>query len=138
MIVSFGEDFSKDIFIFLKEDLTLERFLAKCHVRPNSFAAKEMERIFCCLTSELTCLNNYYTKFYYLDYDDFLEFMKKKYFVPDSFLQSYKDIQKDLPDIKIYHKSQYSQGDYVVEQFIFSETMLEKIQNVLKEIIYEN
>ena len=64
--------------------------------------------------------------------------MKKKYFVPNSFLKSYQDLQKNLPDIKIYHKSQYSQGDYVVEQFIFSETMLGMIQNVLKEIVYEN
>ncbi len=120
-------------FIVLEKTLNKQYFLAKAQVDANSFAGELMARIYDALTGEIINVIDEYRKYYAFEYRTFEEFLFKKYSIDDQLI---KDISKEMLHNKIlYHGEKYSNGDYSLGQLIFSNEMLQRINQILKSKI---
>ncbi|MFH1900987.1 MAG: hypothetical protein ABIK26_01900 [Candidatus Omnitrophota bacterium] len=127
----YGYEAFNRYFIIFDKRITRNRFIKRAKVKKNSFSGKLMGRIYDCLTSELVDVLEEYKKFYSLEYEAFEEFLYKKYNLDNETLQLILDKLKESKSLVLYHKKEYTYGDYSLEPFILSETMIKKIEKIL-------
>ncbi|OGW41165.1 MAG: hypothetical protein A2Y97_02920 [Nitrospirae bacterium RBG_13_39_12] len=117
-------------FIVLNKTVNKKQFLKKAQVESNSFAGELMARIYDALTCEIVNVVDEYRKYYAREYVTFEEFLYKKYSIDEKLI---KDISKEMARNKVlYHGEKYADGDYSIGQLIFSDEMLQRINQILK------
>ena len=128
--MKFDYDFGESL-IVINENLTKEVFLDKAMTKEGSFARDMFERMYDSLFSELIDLRQEYKKYYALEYERFEAFLYKKYNLEPDDIEAILRVENESEDYTIYKKDDFAYGDYGIAQFCFSETMSERILNLL-------
>lgn len=125
MLVCFGNEY----FITYK-NLTRDRFIESSGVKKDSWAEDLMQRIYDCLLGNVTNVIEEYKKFYQVEYSTLDEFLRKRYGLNESELQTVKD---SLPQNYILAHGYFdSESDYNIVQLMeYSSEVVESIKKIL-------
>lgn len=122
-------DFYKS-FILIHKDLTKERFLAEVGVK-KGFSYDMFSRIYDSVTSGLINAEEEYQKYYSFEYDSFEKYLYRKLNMKSSEIEELLNYKKENPNCILYRKNDNAYGDYGLSQFIFSDTMYDRIISIL-------
>ena len=122
-------DFYKSILIVHK-DLNKDIFLQRCGVRRNSFAETTFSRMYDTIMSEIVDLNEEYLKYYAVEYDTIKHYLYTKMNLDEEQIEKVVKFIDDLSYI-VWRKEDSASGDYGIETFAFSETLLERVEKIL-------
>lgn len=117
-------------FIFIDKDLNKERFLEEVGVK-NGFSYEMFSRIYDSITSGLVNAEIEYQKYYSFEYDSFEKYLYRKLNMKVSEIEDLLSQQKENPNCILYRKNDNAYGDYGLSQFIFSDTMYDRIISIL-------
>ena len=123
-------DFYRSILV-INKNLTKDIFLGKAAVKESGFAKEMFSRMYDSIFSELIDLEREYEKYYSKEYEKFEVFLYKKYNLEAEGIEALMDLKAKNDDYKIYKMEDYSYGDYSLGQFTFSETIYDRIMNIL-------
>lgn len=107
-------------------------FLEVARVMAGSYAEELMERIYDCLVTHAADIREEYRKYYSVEYADLETFLYWKYNVDRA--TTAKIMSRLKPGDFLGYGSVYSGGDYVIGQFIMSDTGLEIVNRVFDEL----
>jgi hypothetical protein len=132
-------DDNKSVYVIHKK-LSRELFLKKIGVTSDSYAEEMFSRLYDCIYSELVDLQREYEEYYKMEYSDLYHFLYHKHNLSDDQVSILEKLLKQTSDYKVFRKEDFTYGDYGIEQFGFSETMGDRITNILllKENADEN
>jgi len=122
-------DFGKSL-LLLNSRLTKDIFLEKSGAK-NGYSITLFSKMFDSIFSGLIDLEMEFEKYYSFEYDSIEQFLYKKYNLKADHIIELIEQRKNNPDCGLYRKDDYSYGDYAVSQFVFSDTMYERIINIL-------
>jgi hypothetical protein len=107
--------------LYLKKNISKNKFLKMMKVRPSSFAAKFAIRIYNNIYCETIDLLKEYKNYHSREYEKFSIFLRKKYSLPYNIIESaIKFLQTDK-NSSLFLKREYSSDDYNLEMFIMNE-----------------
>lgn len=124
-----GYDFYRSL-ILINKNLTKEIFIEKVGAS-KGYSLDMFSRMYDSLTSELIDLEREYSKYYSFEYTTFESFLYKKYNLKTEDIKELITAKKENPDCKLYRKHEGSYGSYGLDTFAFSETMYERIINII-------
>lgn len=122
----------QSIFV-INRNLTKDIFLQMASIEKDGYAKDMFSRMYDNIFSELIDLEYEYQKYYSKEYDCFERFLYRKMYLDDEDIDKIIEIKKENSDYIVYlKKDDYSYGDGGgLMQFAFSETMHERITNIL-------
>lgn len=118
-------------FLVINPNLCEEKFLEIVGAK-RGYSVQMFSRIHRSIYSELIDIENEYNKYYICEYNNFENFLYKKYNIPSEDIKKLLKKIKKYPHCKIFKKDDHSYGDYSIPQFIESETMYKRIFKILK------
>lgn len=127
MILSY--DFYKSL-LLINKNLKKEIFLEKAGAQ-SGYSLNMFSRMFDSVSSELINVDLEYEKYYSFEYESMEQFLYKKYNVRGKHIKELMQFRKDNPDCILYRKDDNSYGDYGIPQFMFSESMNDRIIEIL-------
>lgn len=94
----------------------------------KGFSKTLFKRIYDCIFLEIIDIEEEFEKYYSIEYNSLWQFLLKKYNIKIEDIIQLKEIKACNPNIIIYKK----QNSHLwLEQLIFSDSMFEKIMNIL-------
>lgn len=122
-------DFYKSL-VLINRNLTKDIFLELSGVR-DGYSMNMFSRMYESLTSELIDVDKEYSKYYSFEYKSIEHYLWKKFNFEESDIELLIEERKNNPDCILYRKDELSYGDDGLIQFAFSDTMYERINNLL-------
>lgn len=122
-------DFGNSL-LLLNRKLTKDIFLEKAKVK-SSYSLNLFSKMFDSIFSELIDVENEFEKYYSFEYESIEHYLYKKYNLKSDHLFKLMEERKENPDCGLYRKDDFSYGDYGLSQFAFSDTMYERVTNIL-------
>ena len=122
-------DYNKSLLLINKE-LTKEIFIEKTGVG-DGYSLRMFSKMYDSITSQLIDVEEEYKKFYSFEYDSIQKFLLIKYNLREEHVKVIMEERKYNPDYILYRKEEYSYGDYGIAQFAFSDTMYDRIMEIL-------
>ena len=125
-----GYDISKSL-LLINKNLTKEIFIEKAGVQ-DGYSLKMFSRMYDNVTSELIDVDEEYEKYYSFEYNSLEIFLYRKYNLKENHIVELMESRKNNPDCLLYRKDDNSYGDYGITQFTFSDTMYDRVMELLK------
>ena len=122
-------DYNKSL-LFINKNLTEEIFIEKAGVQ-NGYSLKMFSKMYDSITSELIDVEQEYKKYYLFEYNTLEKFLYKKYNLKEEDVVELMKEQKNNPDFLLYRKNDNSYGDYGITQLAFSDTMYDRVMEIL-------
>ena len=122
-------DFYKSLLLVNKK-LTKEIFLAKTGAI-DGYSLNMFSRMYDSITSELIDVEREFEKYYSFEYKSLEQFFYRKYNLKPEHIEELMEERKNNPDCIIYRKDDNSYGDYGIGSFSFSETMYDRVMNII-------
>ncbi|MCU0349765.1 MAG: hypothetical protein MUF43_02895 [Flavobacterium sp.] len=122
-------DFYKSL-LLMNKNLTKENFLEKSGSQ-SGYSLNMFSRMYDSVSSELINVDLEYEKFYAFEYENIEQFLYRKYNIREKYIEELMKFRKDNPDCILYRKDDHSYGDYGIPQFMFSESMYDRIIEIL-------
>jgi len=122
-------DYYKSL-LLINKNLTKEIFLEKSGAQ-SGYSLNMFSRMYDSVTSELINVDLEYKKFYSFEYESIEQFLYRKYNIRGEYIDELMQFRKDNPDCILYRKDDNSYGDYGIPQFMFSESMYDRIIEIL-------
>ena len=122
-------DFYKSL-LLINRNLNKDIFLEKAGVK-YGYSLDIFFRMYDCIFSELIDLDKEYEKYYAFEYRSLELFLYKKYNLKLQYIEELMEERKNNPECLLYRKDDNSYGDYGLAQFAFSESMYERINDIL-------
>lgn len=119
-----------DSLLLLNRNLTKVIFLEKAKVK-SSYSLNLFSKMFDSIFSELIDVENEFKKYYSFEYESIENYLYKKYNLKSDQISRLMEERKSNPDCGLYRKDDYSYGDYGLSQFAFSDTMYDRVMNIL-------
>ena len=116
--------------LLINKNLTKEIFLEKSGAQ-NGYSLNLFSRMYDSVTSELINVDFEFEKYYSFEYESIEQFLYRKYNIEENEIDELMQFRKDNPDCILYRKDDASYGDYGIPQFMFSESMYDRIIEVL-------
>lgn len=124
-----GYDFYKSL-LLINKNLTKEIFIEKSGVQ-DGYSLRMFSRMFDSITSELIDVDKEYKKYYSFEYYSIESFLYRKYNLKEKHIVELMEERKNNPDCLLYRKDDNSYGDYGITQFTFSDTMYDRVLEIL-------
>lgn len=118
--------------------ITKEYFIEKCAVEKGKYAEDLFSRMYDSIMSEIKCLDDEYDIFYKIEYENFEDYLYKRYCIPLNTCKSILFYKSQKKTFKLYEKDDFACGHYQIYELAFSEDLNERILSVLQMIDYEN
>ena len=136
--MKFSYDYSKSFFLINKE-LTRDLWLRKSGAQ-RGYSMDMFSRMYDSIFSELIDVEREYTKYYSFEYTKLEQFLYKKYNLSPEDIEEIMELRKANPDYSLFKKDDYSYGDYGIMHLAFSESMIDRVTDmlILKNGTYEN
>lgn len=122
-------DFYKSL-ILINKNLTKEIFIESAGVK-DGYSLSMFSRMYDSVTSELINLDEEYKKYYSFEYKSMKHFLYRKYNLKERHIDELMEERKNNPDYFLYRKDDNSYGDYGITQFAFSDTMYNRVMEIL-------
>jgi hypothetical protein len=119
-------------FVILNRGCRKSDFLKAAQVMAGSYAEELMGRVYDCLVTYAVDIREECQKYYSDEYSDLETFLYWKYNVDR--VTATKIVGSLKPADFLGYGSVYSGGDYVLGQFIMSDTGLEMVNRILNEL----
>lgn len=120
IIYEYKRDHNKTYIFHLAKNINRRKFLKTIKLPPGYFANDLFSRIYDCLFSELTDLNEEYRKYHCREYATFNEFLQKKYNLPAKVAAHGAKKLIMHKGTSLFLRKEYVTGDYNLEMFIMS------------------
>ncbi len=132
-------DYEKYKSIFMIDSrLTKEYFMAKCSTENGSYASGLFSRMYDSIMSEITYLDDEYDHYYNVEYMNFKDFLHRKYNLPLSVCEELVKTKISNPTFKVCEKDDFACGHYQMFELAFSESMIDRVFDILQMNDYEN
>ena len=122
-------DFSKSL-LLINKNLTKENFIERAGVK-DGYSLNMFSRMYDSVTSELIDVDIEYKKYYSFEYGSLEQFLYRKYNLKGKYIDELMEERKNNPDCILYRKDDSSYGDYGISQFTFSETMYDRVMEII-------
>lgn len=122
-------DFYKSL-LLINKHLTKEIFIEKAGVQ-DGYSLKMFSRMYDSVTSELIDVDEEYKKYYSFEYNSMEKFLYRKYNLKEEHIIELMEERKNNPDYVLYRKDDNSYGNYGITQFSFSDTMYDRVVEIL-------
>lgn len=124
-----GYDFYKSL-LLINKNLTKGIFIEKAGVQ-DGYSLRMFSRMYDSVTSELIDVDKEYKKYYSFEYSSIESFLYRKYNLKEKHIVELMEERKNNPDCLLYRKDDNSYGDYGIAQFTFSDTMYDRVMEIL-------
>lgn len=128
--MKFNYDFYESL-LLINSNLTKDIFLEKAGAQ-DRYSKDMFSRMFDSIFSELISVEEEYSKYYSFEYKSFEQFLYKKYNLDVEEIEKIMKLKKELPNCILYRKEEFSYGEYGIMQFAFSDTMYERVCDILQ------
>lgn len=122
-------EYSK-VFLVINRNLDKNQFLRLTGAE-SGFSKEMFTKIYESIFSELIDAETEFEEYYSFEYKDLETYLFKKYNLNAKDVEDLTSLLKSNSDYKLYRTHVYSYGDYQIPQFITSETMYDKIVQIL-------
>ena len=122
-------DFYKSL-LLININLTKEVFIDRTGAK-DGYSLNMFLRMYDSVTSELIDVDMEYKKYYSFEYDSLERFLYRKYNLKEEHIIELIWERQNNPDCILYRKDDNSYGDYGIAQFTFSETMYERVMEII-------
>ncbi len=122
-------DFYKSL-LLVNKNLTKEIFISKTGAK-DGYSLNMFSRMYDSVTSELVDVDKEYEKYYSFEYKSLEQFLYRKYNLKREHIEELMKVRKTNPDCILYRKDDSSYGDYSISQFTFSDTMYDRVIEIL-------
>ncbi|MCC5613195.1 hypothetical protein LC612_42585 [Nostoc sp. CHAB 5834] len=122
-------DFYKSL-LLINKNLNKEIFIRRIGVK-DGYSLRMFSRMYDSVTSELIDVDEEYKKYYSFEYESIEHFLYRKLNLRQDHIEELMNERKDNPDCTLYRKDDNSYGDYGISRFAFSDTMYERIMEIL-------
>lgn len=116
--------------VLMHPELTESVFLGKAGAK-SGYARKMFTEMYQSIISERIDVIAEYKKFYSIEYPTFEEHLYKKYNLDIELINELVEAVNQNPDCKLYRKDQNSYGNWEISTFINSETMFDRVNEIL-------
>lgn len=127
--MKFSYDYGESI-LLLDKRLTKAQFLEKCGAT-KKFSEKMFSRMFDSIYSELVDVEQEYAKYYALEYSSVSDYLFRKLNISKEVIREIDKLQAENENLQLFIKDDFSYGDYQIVQFAFSDTMYDRISDIL-------
>jgi hypothetical protein len=124
-----GYDFYNSL-LLINKNLTKEIFIERTGVK-DGYSLSMFSRMYDSVTSELIDVDEEYEKYYSFEYKSMEHFLYRKYNLKGKHIEELMGERKKNPDCLLYRKDDNSYGDYGIAQFTFSDTMYDRVMEIL-------
>lgn len=132
MIITYRDGY----FLIINQNFTRENFISNANVKTGTYAYELTERIYKTLFSEVVDVKAEYEKYYSDEFDTMFGYIKRKYNLKADVLNAIKKYYSK--NMILYYGKVHTTGDYNLEQLIYSDQMVETLNNLLKDKKDEN
>lgn len=122
-------DFYKSL-LLINKNLTKEIFIERTGVKVG-YSLSMFSRMYDSVTSELIDVDEEYEKYYSFEYESMEHFLYRKYNLEGKHIEELMEERKNNPDCLIFRKDDNSYGDYGIARFTFSDTMYDRVMEIL-------
>lgn len=122
-------DFYKSL-LLVNKNLTKEIFIEKSGAG-NGYSLDMFSRMYDSITSELIDVEREFDKYYSFEYKSIEQFLYRKYNIKAEHIKELMEEKSSNPECIIYRKDDNSFGDYGIGTFTFSETMYDRVTNII-------
>ncbi|OJZ07796.1 MAG: hypothetical protein BGP15_15660 [Sphingobacterium sp. 40-24] len=121
---------SYKIMVLMHPDLTEKNFLKKTGAK-GGYAKKMFTEMYQSIISERIDVIAEYIKFYSAEYPTLEEYLYKKYNLEIESIEELMEAIEKNKDCRLYRKDQNSYGNWEISTFMNSETMFDRITQIL-------
>ncbi|QQY31749.1 MULTISPECIES: hypothetical protein [Bacteroidota] len=111
-------------------DLTEKNFLKKTGAK-DGYAKKMFTEMYQSIISERIDVIAEYKKFYSVEYGTLEEYLYKKYNLEVESIEELMEALEENKECRLYRKDQNSYGNWEISTFMNSETMFDRITEIL-------
>lgn len=124
-----GYDFYQSL-ILVNKNLTKEIFIERTGAK-DGYSLNMFSRMYDSITSELIDVDKEYEKYYSFEYESMEHFLYRKYNLKEKYIVELMEARKNNPNCSLYRKDDNSYGDYGIAQFTFSDTMYDRVMDII-------
>ncbi|SDL14955.1 hypothetical protein SAMN05421823_104500 [Catalinimonas alkaloidigena] len=124
-----GYDFYKSL-LLINKNLTKEIFIERTGAK-DGYSLNMFSRMYDSITSELINVDKEYEKYYSFEYESMEHFLYRKYNLKGKYIVELMEASKNNPNCLLYRKDDNSYGDYGIAQFTFSDTMYDRVMDII-------
>ncbi len=121
---------SYKIMVLIHPDLTEKNFLKKTGAK-DGYAKKMFTEMYQSIISERIDVIAEYKKFYSVEYGTLEEYLYKKYNLEVESIEELMEALEENKECRLYRKDQNSYGNWEISTFMNSETMFDRITEIL-------
>ncbi len=116
--------------LLINKNLTKEIFIERTGVK-DGYSLSMFSRMYDSLTSELIDVDEEYKKYYSFEYESMELFLYRKYNLNTKDIEELLEERNNNTECLLYRKDDNSYGDYGIAQFTFSDTMYDRVMEIL-------
>lgn len=123
-------------FLVINKNFDREMFIINANVVTGTYAEEVVNRICNELFSELIDVYNEYQKYYSEEFSTMFKYLEKKFNLDTETIDEIKGFYKE--NMTIYYGKSNSTGDYILDNLLKSDQILDFLNNMLKDKTDEN